>query len=110
MLEKKSALIKTLFFYGEMSVMNNEVFNKLVEEYGFELRKDPIEDGPIACYHGRIVMYLLTSNLIDVLDEYGNYYSTDSESDCREWLNEVLKFLKQQELERKIRKMDKDFE
>lgn len=73
------------------------------------MRKDPLDDGPIACYHGRVVMYLLTSNLIYVLDEDGNYYSTDSESDCREWLNEVLKFLKQQELERKIIKMEADF-
>jgi len=87
-----------------------KVFNKLVEEYGFELREDPIEDGPIACYHGRIVMYLLTSNLIDVLDEDGNYYSTNSESTCREWLNEILPYLKQKELERKIIKMKKDFE
>ena len=45
-----------------------ELFNKLVAEYGFELRKDPIDDVPIACYHGIIIMYLLTSNLIDVLD------------------------------------------
>lgn len=87
-----------------------KVFNKLVAEYGFELRKDPIDDVPIACYHGRIVMYLLTSNLIDVLDEDGNYYSTNSESDCREWLNEILPYLKQKDLERKIIKMKKDFE
>lgn len=86
-----------------------EVFNKLVEEYGFELKKDPIDDEPLAYYHGIIVMYLLTSNLIDVLEEDGNYYSADSESDCREWLNEILPFLKQKELERKIRKMEADF-
>lgn len=82
-----------------------EVFHKLVEEYGFELRKDPIDDGPIACYHGMVVMYLLTSNLIDVLDEDGNFYSTGSESTCREWLNEILPYLKQKDLERKIIKM-----
>ena len=86
-----------------------ELFNKLVEEYGFELREDPIEDGPIACYHGRIVMYLLTSNLIDVLGEDGSFYSTDSECECRELLNEILLVLKQKELERKIRKMERDF-
>lgn len=87
-----------------------ELFNKLVAEYGFELRNDPIDDVPIACYHGIIIMYLLTSNLIDVLSKDGRFYSTDSESDCREWLNEILSYLKQQELERKIRKMKKDFE
>lgn len=87
-----------------------KVFNKLVEEYGFELRKDPVDDVPIACYHGIVIMYLLTSNLIDVLDEDGSFYSTDSESDCREWLNEILPVLKQKELESKIMKMKKDFE
>lgn len=87
-----------------------ELFNKLVAEYGFELRQDPIAAVPIACYHGIIIMYLLTSNLIDVLNEDGRFYSTDSESDCREWLNEILPYLKQQELERKIRKLDADFE
>ena len=87
-----------------------ELFNKLVAEYGFELRKDPIDDVPIACYHGIIIMYLLTSNLIDVLDQDGSFYSTDSESDCREWLNEILPVLKQKELERKIRKMERDFD
>lgn len=87
-----------------------KVFNKLVAEYGFELRKDPVDDMPIACYHGIVIMYLLTSNLIDVLDEEGSFYSTDSESDCREWLNEILPVLKQKELESKIMKMKKDFE
>lgn len=87
-----------------------ELFNKLVAEYGFELRKDPIDDVPIACYHGIIIMYLLTSNLIDVLDEDGSFYSTDSESDCREWLNEILLYLKQKELDRKLLRMERDFE
>lgn len=86
-----------------------EVFNKIVAEYGLELRKDPLDDGPLACYHGRVVMYLLSSGLIDVLDEDGYYYATNSESDCREWLNEILPYLKQQELERKIIKMENDF-
>lgn len=86
-----------------------EVFNKLVAEYGLELRKDPIDDEPLACYHGRVVMYLLSPGLIDVLDESGRFYSTSSESDCRDWLNEILRYLKQQELERKIRKMENDF-
>lgn len=86
-----------------------KVFHKLVEEYGFELRKDPIDGDPIACYRGIVVMYLLTSNLIDVLDEDGNFYSTSSESDCRECLNEILVYLKKLELERKIRKMETDF-
>ena len=87
-----------------------ELFNKLVEEYGFELRKDPVDGDPIACYRGRVVMYLLTSNLIDVLDEDGNFYSTSSESACREWLNEILPVLKKRDLERKILRMERDFE
>lgn len=87
-----------------------EVFNKLVVEYGFELRKDPIDGDPIACYRGRVVMYLLSPGLIDVLDEDGNFYSTSSESACREWLNEILTVIKQKDLERKIMKMEADFE
>lgn len=87
-----------------------EVFNKLVAEYGLELKKDPLDDGHLACYHGKVVMYLLTSNLIDVLDEDGNFYSTSSESACREWLNEILTYLKKRDLERKILKMERDFE
>lgn len=87
-----------------------EVFNKLVAEYGFELKKDPIDDGPIACYRGTVVMYLLSPGLIDVLDEDGNYYSTSSEDACREWLNAILPVIKQRDLERKIIKMERDFE
>lgn len=87
-----------------------EVFNKLVVEYGFELRKDPIDGDPIACYRGRVVMYLLSAGLIDVLDEDGNFYSTSSESTCRDWLNEILPVIKQRDLERKIIKMERDFE
>ena len=87
-----------------------EVFNKLVVEYGFELRKDPIDGDPIACYRGRVVMYLLSPGLIDVLDEDGNFYSTSSEDACREWLNEILTVIKQKDLERKIMKMEADFE
>ena len=87
-----------------------ELFNKLVEEYGFELRKDPIDDGPIACYHGMVVMYLLSPGLIDVLDEDGSFYSTSSETQCRAWLNEIIPVLKKRDLERKIRKLEMDFE
>lgn len=87
-----------------------EVFNKLVVEYGFELRKDPIDGDPIACYRGRVVMYLLSAGLIDVLDKDGNFYSTSSEDACREWLNEILPIIKQRDLERKIIKMERDFE
>ena len=87
-----------------------EVFNKLVVEYGFELRKDPIDGDPIACYRGRVVMYLLSAGLIDVLDEDGNFYSTSSESTCRDWLNEILPVIKQRDLDRKIIKMERDFE
>lgn len=86
-----------------------EVFNKLSAEYGLELRKDPLDDGPIACYRGRVVMYLLTANLIDVLYEDGRFYSTSSEEQCREWLNEILPVIKQRDLDRKMRKMESDF-
>lgn len=87
-----------------------ELFNKLVEEYGFELRKDPIDDGPIACYHGMVVMYLLSPGLIDILDSDGSFYSTSSETQCRAWINDILPYLKKRELERKIRKLEMDFE
>lgn len=87
-----------------------ELFYKLVEEYGLELRKDPIDDGPIACYCGRLVMYLLSPGLIDILDSDGNYYSTSSESQCRAWLNDILPYLKKRELERKLLRMERDFE
>lgn len=87
-----------------------ELFNKLVAEYGFELSKDPIDGDPIACYRGRVVMYLLSPGLIDVLDEDGNFYSTSSESACREWLNDIISVIKQRDLDRKIIKMESDFE
>ena len=86
-----------------------EVFNKLVSEFGFELKKDPIDGTPIACYRGRVVMYLLTPRLIDVLDEDGSFYSTSEETQCRAWLNDILPVLKRRDLERKIRKMEADF-
>ncbi len=87
-----------------------EVFNKLIAEFGLELKDDPIDGDHIACYRGRLVMYLLTPGLIDVLDEDGNFYSTSEESACREWLNDILPYLKKQELEKKMRKMEMDFE
>lgn len=86
-----------------------EVFNKLVAEYGLEVNKDPIDGDPIACYRGRVVMYILSSGLIDVLDEDGSFYSTSSETQCRAWLNDILPVLKKRDLERKIRKMEADF-
>lgn len=87
-----------------------EVFNKLVAEFGFELKKDPIDGDPIACYRGRVVMYILSPGLIDVLDEDGSFYSTSSETQCRAWLNDILPVLKKRDLERKIIKMERDFE
>ena len=86
-----------------------DLFNKLVVEYGFELKKDPIDGDPIACYRGRVVMYLLGKGLIDVLDKDGNFYSTSSESACREWLNAIIPVIKQRDLDRKIIKMEADF-
>ena len=86
-----------------------EVFNKLVAEYGFDLQKDPIDGDPIACCRGRVVMYILSPGLIDVLDEDGSFYSTSSETQCRAWLNDILPVLKRRDLERKLRKMEADF-
>ena len=87
-----------------------ELFNKLVAEFGLELRNDPIDDGPIACYRGRVVMYILSPGLIDVLDDDGSFYSTSSETQCRAWLNDILPVLKKRDLERKLIKMERDFE
>ncbi len=87
-----------------------ELFNKLVEEYGLEVKKDPIDDKPIACYRGRVVMYILSLGLMDILDEDGSFYSTSEESKCRAWLNAILPILKKRDLERKIIKMKRDFE
>lgn len=87
-----------------------ELFNKLVAEYGLEVKKDTIDGSPIACYRGRVVMYILSLNLIDVLDEDGSFYSTSSESQCRAWLNDILPVLKKRDLERKLIKMERDFE
>ena len=86
-----------------------ELFNKLVAEYGLEVKKDPIDGSPLACYRGRVVMYILSLSLIDVLDEDGSFYSTSSESACREWLNAIIPVIKQRDLDRKIRKMEADF-
>ena len=74
------------------------------------MKKDPIDDGPIACYRGRVVMYILSPGLIDVLDKDGSFYSTSEESRCRGWLNDILPYLKKKDLERKIIKMKRDFE
>ena len=87
-----------------------ELFNKLVEEYGLEVKKDPVDGAPIACYRGRVVMYILSPGLMDILDEDGSFYSTSEESRCRGWLNAILPILKKRDLERKIIKMKRDFE
>ncbi|MBO7212812.1 MAG: hypothetical protein J6V44_17655 [Methanobrevibacter sp.] len=87
-----------------------ELFNKLVAEYGLEVKKDPIDGSPLACYRGRVVMYILSLSLIDVLDEDGSFYSTREETQCRAWLNDIIPVLKKRDLERKLIKMERDFE
>ena len=87
-----------------------EVLKKLIAEYGLEIKKDPFDDTELGCYNGRVVIYQLSPGLIDVLDESGRFYSSSSEEVCRERLNEILPILRQRMINRKLKKMERDFE
>lgn len=87
-----------------------EVLKKLIAEYGLEIKKDPFDDTELGCYNGRVVIYQLSPGLIDVLDEGGSFFSSSSEEVCRERLNEILPILRQRMLDRKLKKMARDFE
>lgn len=86
-----------------------EVLRKLIAEYGLEIKKDPFDDTDLGYYMGRIVIYLISPGLIDVLYESGAFYSSSSEEVCRERLNEILPILRQRMIDRKLKKMEKDF-
>lgn len=87
-----------------------EVLSKLIAEYGLEIKKDPFDDTDLGCYNGWVVIYQLSPGLIDVLDESGAFYSSSSEEVCRERLNEIIPIIRQRMLDRKLKKMEKDFE
>lgn len=87
-----------------------EILSKLIAEYGLEIKKDPFDDTDLGCYMGWVVIYQLSPGLIDVLDESGAFYSSSSEEVCRERLNEILPIIRQRMLDRKLKKMEKDFE
>ena len=86
-----------------------EVLEKLIAEYGLDKKKDPYDGSPIGCYHGFAVIYQLSYGLLDVYDKSGTFLTTSSEETCREWLNEILEYLKTREREEKLKKLNEDF-
>ena len=108
MLEKKSALIKFLIFFGEMSVMTNSELNELVISYG--LKADRQENYIYCIYKDLVVLMYDNSNgkvAVWMGDNFSNYM--DLKSDIEVILKNTIIETKKEELEYKLKKIAKDF-
>lgn len=108
MLEKKSALIKTVLFYGEMSVMTNSELNELVISYGLKVEK---RVNYIYCLYKKLVvlMYDISDGKTAVWMGTGFSDYMDLKSDVEVILKNTIIESKKEELEIKLGKIAKDF-
>ena len=108
MLEKKSALIKTLLFFGEMSVMTNSELNELVISYGLKVEK---RVNYIYCLYKKLVvlMYDISDGKTAVWMGSGFSYYMDLKSDIELKLKNTITELKKEELEYKLNEIKNDF-
>ena len=105
---KKSALIKTLLFYGEMSVMTNSELNELIISYGLKTER---QENYIYCIYKDLVvlMYDNSDGKVSVWmgDNFSDYM--DLKSDAEPILKYIIMETKKEELEIKLGKIAKDF-
>lgn len=105
---KKSALIKTLLFFGEMSVMTNSELNELVISYGLKAER---QIHYIYCLYKKLVvlMYDISDGKTAVWMGMGFSYYMDLKSEVEVALKNTIIELKKEELEWKLGKIKNDF-
>ena len=105
---KKSALIKFLIFYGEMSVMTNSELNELIISYGLKAER---QENYIYCLYKKLVvlMYDISDGKAAIWMGIGFSYYMDLKSDIEVILKNTIIESKKEELEIKLGKIAKDF-
>ena len=105
---KKSALIKFLIFYGEMSVMTNSELNELVISYGLKVEK---RVNYIYCLYKKLVvlMYDISDGKTAIWMGIGFSYYMDLKSDIELKLKNTITELKKEELDKKLDEIKNDF-
>ena len=109
MLEKKSALMKFLIFFGEMSVMTIEGFKDLVISYGLKL--DQQEESYYGFYKDMVVIIYDDSYeeaTVWIGTNFSDYMNLKSEIEAI--LKNTLIELKDEELKNKLGKIKNDFQ
>lgn len=89
----------------------DDLLERLIRDFGLERVENENYTNKIrGCYHGRVVVYKLCDNLIDVFDvPLGRFLASSDEKKCYSRLNETLTLLKEQEMKRKMNKLNEDF-
>lgn len=105
---KKSALIKFLIFFGEMSVMTNSELNELVISYGLKADR---QENYIYCIYKDLVVLMYDNSNGKVAVWMGHNFSNymDLKSDIEVILKNTIIETKKEELEYKLKKIAKDF-
>lgn len=105
---KKSALIKFLIFYGEMSVMTNSELNELIISYGLKAER---QENYIYCIYMDLVVLMYDNSDGKVSVWMGHNFSDymDLKSDIEVILKNTIIETKKEELEIKLGKIAKDF-
>ena len=105
---KKSALIKFLIFFGEMSVMTNSELNELIISYGLKTER---QENFIYCIYKDLVVLMYDNSDGKVSVWMGTDFSDymDLKSDVEETLKNTIIEYKKEELEIKLGKIAKDF-
>ena len=108
MLEKKSALIKFLIFYGEMSVMTNSELNELIISYGLKAER---QENYIYCIYKDLVVLMYDNSdgkfSVWMGTDFSDYM--DLKSEIEVILKNTIIESKKEELEIKLGKIAKDF-
>lgn len=109
MLEKKSALIKTLLFYGEMSVMTNNELNDLIISYGLKAER---QENYVYCIYKDLVVLMYDNSDGKVSVWMGDNFSEymDLKSDAEVILKYTIMESKKEELKLKLENIDDDFQ
>lgn len=106
---KKSALIKILIFFGEMSVMTMEEFKDLIISYGLKL--DQLEESYYGFYKDMIVIIYddcYKEAAVWLGTNFSDYMGLKSEIEAI--LKNTLIETKKEELENKLGKIKNDFQ
>lgn len=105
---KKSALIKTVLFYGEMSVMTNSELNELVISYGLKAEK---QVNYVYCIYKDLVILMYDNADGKAAVWMGDNFSyyMDSKSNIEVILKNTIIETKKEELEWKLGKIENDF-